>query len=571
MNMQIADWRSRLLVGVAALTATAVLGTNVHALDRSMVGVNGMVVAGHPLAAQAGLKVLQGGGTACDAAVATASVLSIAMTDMMGPAGSGYALLWDAQKKELTSIDYNGVAPAATDPKKFDMAKKLRGPMAPTVPGALKGWEEVHKKCGNRPWAELWQDAINYAENGWPVDTESNFHIKRHISDLGIYETWAKEFLVDNDAPGAGYILKRKDLAETYKALAAKGSDALYKGEVGDKIVAFLKKEGGLISKDDLVGYQVKWNQPLKTTYRGYTVYGVPPSSSSITWMQILNVLEGYDLKSLGHNSPEYLHRFIEATKHAYMDGYRYNGDPAFVSVPVEQLLSQDYAAQIRGKITASASAMKPAKQTWLHLPQTGTATSHMTIVDKWGNAVSMTNTLGTFFGSGVVAEGTGLVLSNGMDWFDIDVNIWTGEQPGALVMAPGKRNRWTLAPGMLFKDGKLFMVVGGAGAETTMWGIAQPIVNAIDFGMDPQAALYAPRFRFGDIYHYTGGAETWLEPGIKPDVREALIKMGHGMSPVDKPRVVARGTTQMIVIDQKSGAMFGGAAPQGRDNLAAY
>ena len=470
MNMQIADWRSRLLVGVAALTATAVLGTNVHALDRSMVGVNGMVVAGHPLAAQAGLKVLQGGGTACDAAVATASVLSIAMTDMMGPAGSGYALLWDAQKKELTSIDYNGVAPAATDPKKFDMAKKLRGPMAPTVPGALKGWEEVHKKCGNRPWAELWQDAINYAENGWPVDTESNFHIKRHISDLGIYETWTKEFLVDNDAPGAGYILKRKDLAETYKALAAKGSDALYKGEVGDKIVAFLKKEGGLISKDDLVGYQVKWNQPLKTTYRGYTVYGVPPSSSSITWMQILNVLEGYDLKSLSHNSPEYLHRFIEATKHAYMDGYRYNGDPAFVSVPVEQLLSQDYAAQIRGKITASASAMKPAKQTWLHLPQTGTATSHMTIVDKWGNAVSMTNTLGTFFGSGVVAEGTGLVLSNGMDWFDIDVNIWTGEQPGALVMAPGKRNRWTLAPGMLFKDGKLFMVVGGAGAETTMW-----------------------------------------------------------------------------------------------------
>ena len=571
MNMQIADWRSRLLVGVAALTAIAVLGTTVHALDRSLVGVNGMVVAGHPLAAQAGVKVLQGGGTACDAAVATASVLSIAMTDMMGPAGSGYALLWDAQKKELTSIDYNGVAPAATDPKKFDMAKKLRGPMAPTVPGALKGWEEVHKKCGNRPWAELWQDAINYAENGWPVDTESNFHIKRHISDLGIYETWAKEFLVDNDAPGAGYILKRKDLAETYKALAAKGSDALYKGEVGDKIVAFLKKEGGLISKDDLMGYQVKWNQPLKTTYRGYTVYGVPPSSSSITWMQILNVLEGYDLKSLSHNSPEYLHRFIEATKHAYMDGYRYNGDPAFVSVPVDQLLSQDYAAQIRGKITASASAMKPAKQTWLHLPQTGTATSHMTIVDKWGNAVSMTNTLGTFFGSGVVAEGTGLVLSNGMDWFDIDVNIWTGEQPGALVMAPGKRNRWTLAPGMLFKDGKLFMVVGGAGAETTMWGIAQPIVNAIDFGMDPQAALYAPRFRFGDIYHYTGGAETWLEPGIKPDVREALIKMGHSMSPVDKPRVVARGTTQMIVIDQKSGAMFGGAAPQGRDNLAAY
>jgi gamma-glutamyltranspeptidase/glutathione hydrolase len=570
MNMRLSI-RAHTALPMAALTAAALFASSAGALDRSVVGVNGMIVAGHPLAAQAGIKVLQAGGTACDAAVAASTVLSITMTDMMGPAGSGYALLWDAQKKELSSIDYNGVAPAATDPKQFDMAKKLRGPMAPTVPGALKGWEAIHQKCGTRQWAELWQDAINYAENGWPVDHESNFHIKRHIADLGIYETWVKEFLVDNDAPGPGHILKRKELAETYKAFATKGSDVLYKGEIGDKIVAFLKKEGGLISKDDLVKYQVKWSQPIQTTYRGYTVYGVPPSSSSITWMQILNIVEGYDPKELGHNSAEYLHRFIEATKLAYMDGYRYNGDPAFVNVPVDRLLSKEYAAELRRKIGDYAQELKPVRHTWLHLPQKGTATSHMAIVDRWGNAVSMTNTLGTFFGSGVVAEGTGLILSNGMDWFDIDENIWTGEKPGALAMAPGKRNRWTLSPGMLFRDGKLFMVVGGAGAETTMWGIAQPIVNAIDFVMDPQAALSAPRFRYGDIYHYTGGTEAWLEPGIKPEVRLALIQRGHKVSPVDKPRVVARGTTQMIILDHKSGAMIGGAAPQGRDNLAAY
>jgi len=563
--------RRMLLSGAAALSVATLMATTALALDRSVVGTNGMVVAGHPLAAQAGLRVLQAGGTACDAAVATATVLSITMTDMMGPAGSGYALLWDGQKKELSAIDYNGVAPAATDPAKFDMAKKLRGAMAPTVPGALKGWEEVHKKCGSKPWAELWQDAIRYAENGWPLDYESAFHIKRHISELGINETWTKEFLVNNDAPRPGYMLKRKDLAETYKAFASKGSDALYNGEVGDKLVTFMKKENGLISKDDLAKHQVKWMQPIQTTYRGYTVYGVPPSSSSITWMQILNVMEGYDLKALGHNTPEYLHRFIEATKHAYMDAYRYNADPAFVSVPVERLLSKGYATELRQKIADNAWPVKPVKETWLHLPQVGTATSHMTIVDKWGNAVSMTNTLGTFFGAGVIAEGTGLVLSNGMDWFDIDENIWTGEKPGNLVMAPGKRNRWTLAPGMLFKDGKLFMVVGGAGAESTMWGIAQPIVNAIDFGMDPQTALNSPRFRYGDIYHYTGGTEAWLEPGIKPDVREALVQKGHKMSPADKPRIVARGTTQMTIVDQDSGALIGGAAPQGRDNLAAY
>lgn len=570
--MKISNTSARtLLSGALAIAATAAVSTSAFALDRAVIGTNGMVVAGHPLAAQAGMRVLQAGGTACDAAVATATVLSITLTDMMGPAGSGYALYWDNKKQNLSAIDYNGVAPAATDPKKFDMAKKLRGPMAPTVPGALKGWEAVHKKCGNQPWASLWRDAIAYADHGWPVDSESAFHIKRHIPELGINESWAKEFLINNDAPAPGYKLRRPELATTYKAFASKGSNALYNGPVGDKLVAFMKKEGGLISKEDLAKYQVKWVKPIQTSYRGYTVYGAPPSSSSITWMQILNIMDGYDVKALGHNSAEYLHRFIEASKRSYMDGYRYNADPAFVQVPTDKLLSKEYANEQRGKIADTAWAIKPVKDAYINQPQVGTATTHMTIVDKWGNAISMTNTLGTFFGAGVVASGTGLVLSNGMDWFDIDENIWTGEKPGNLVMAPGKRNRWTLAPGMLFKDGKLAMVVGGAGAESTMWGIAQPIVNAIDFGMDPQTALNSPRFRYGDIYHYTGGTEVWLEPGMKPDVREALIAKGHKMSPVNEPRISARGTTQMIIVDQKSGSLIGGAAPQGRDNLVAY
>ena len=493
------------------------------------------------------------------------------MTDMMGPAGSGYALLWDAQKKELSSIDYNGVAPAATDPKKFDMSKKLRGAMAPTVPGALKGWEAVHKKCGNRPWAELWQDAINYAENGWPVDTESNFHIKRHIAELGINETWAKEFLVNNDAPGAGYILKRKALAETYKAFAAKGSDALYKGEVGDKIVAFLKKEGGLISKEDLLKYEVKWNQPIQTTYRGYTVYGVPPSSSSITWMQILNIVEGYDLKALGHNTPDYLHRFIEATKHAYMDAYRYNGDPAFVNVPVDRLLSKDYATELREKIAdqclggeAGQADLAALAAEWNRdlahgdrrsVGQCGLDDQHARHVLRLRRGCGgyrprpvERNGLVRYRREYLDRREAGRAGHGARQAQPVDAGAGNAVQ-GRQVVHGGRRRRR--------RDDHV--------------GIAQPIVNAIDFGMDAQAALYAPRFRYGDIYHYTGGTEAWLEPGIKPEVREALIKKGHKMSPADKPRVVARGTTQMIVIDQKSGAMIGGAAPQGRDNLTAY
>ncbi len=559
-------WLAATVVGLALLVASGAL-----ALDKPIMGTKGMIAAGHPLAVQAGLRVLAGGGNACDAAIATATVLSVMMTDMMGPAGSGYALLWDAGKKELAAVDYNGVAPRATDPKLFDMEKKRRGILAPTVPGSLKGWEAIHKKCGTKPWGDLWQDAIDYAENGRALDQDSAFHIRRHVPELGIYEPWAKEFLVNGQPLPEGAIHVRKALAATYRQFAAQGSDALYKGAVGDRLVAFMKANGGLITKEDLARYDVKWVEPIRTTYRGYEIRGAPPSSSAITWMQILNIMEGYDLKALKHNSAEYLHLFVEAAKRAYADAYRYNGDPAFVNVPVDRLLSRAYAEDLRKEIAKGVWGFKPQVTSFLHLPQTNTATSHMAVVDRWGNAVSSTNTLGTFFGAGVVAEGTGLVLSNGMDWFDIDVNIWTGERPGALVMAPGKRNRWTLAPGMIFKNGTLFMVVGGAGAESTMWGIAQPVVNVIDFGMDAQTALSAPRFHYGDLYHYTGGTEVHLQPGIGDDVRAKLKAMGYALPEPGKQRNPAGGTTNLVVIDPKSGAYIGAAARSGRDFVAGY
>ena len=209
--------RTLLRAHARALTGATALGLLVaapaSALDRPVVANNGMIVAGHPLAVQAGLKVLQAGGTACDAFVATASVLSIGMNDMMGPAGSGYALVWEADSQELSSVDYNGVAPLATDPARFEMATKLRGIIAPTVPGSLKGWEAVHERCGTMPWADLWQDAIAYAEEGWPVDVDTSFHIRRLIPEIGIYESWANEFLIDGQAPAVGQVLRRPDLA----------------------------------------------------------------------------------------------------------------------------------------------------------------------------------------------------------------------------------------------------------------------------------------------------------------------------------------------------------------------
>lgn len=546
------------------------------ALDQAVVAPRAMVVAGHPLAVESGIKVLRAGGTACDAFVATSATLSIMLTDMMGPLGSGYALIHmpGSENKGVQAIDYNGVAPAATDPAKFEtMEHKRRGILAPTVPGALKGWEEVHQKCGKLPWKDLWVDAIGYAENGWPLDPATAFHVKRHIPELAPWPTWGEEFLNNGEAPPAGYMLKRPNLAASYKQFAEMGSAALYGGPVGDQLVAFMEKEGGLISKADLTAYSVKWSEPIQSSYRGYTVYGNPPSSSSITWMEILNILDGYDLAALGHNKPEYLRRFIEASKHAYQHAYQYNGDPAFVDVPVEKLLSKESAEEIRQQIGESGvREFKPVDHAALHQPAwPNHSTSHMVIRDEMGNAVSATNTLGTFFGAGVVVEGTGLVLSNGMDWFDIDKNIWTGEKPGALGMAPGKRNRWTLSPGMLFEGDKLFMLVGGAGAEATMWGVAQPVVNAIDFKMDPQKALDAPRFRYGDIYHYTGGTSIGLDNGMPAETRDALIGMGYTVDEPGKFANPSRGTTQMMIVDPQSGALWGGAAPDGRDFVSGY
>ncbi len=570
MSTAVAQHRRSLLIGALAASVSLTFPITSTAIDRSIVAHNGMVVAGHPLAVESGIRALRAGGTACDAAIATAATLSVMMPDMMGPAGAGFALLWDAKSKQLSAIDYDGVAPKATNAAQYTLDKKLRGFWAATVPASLKGWEAVHKKCGKLKWADLWTDAIGYAENGRPLDFDSAFHIRRHIPELGIYEGWSKEFLVNGEALPQGALQVRKDLAATYRQFAKSGSKALYGGPVGDKLVAYMQKNGGLISKEDLLAYKVVWRNPIETTYRGVKVFGMPPPSASITWMEMLNVLEGYDLKALKHNSPEYLTTMVETIKHTYMDSYRWVADPAFVSIPMQMLLSKEYAGQIRQKIAQGRFDMKTVKQATLDLPSK-TATSHMDIVDKWGNAVSMTNTNGNFWGSGIVVEGTGLLLSNGMDWFDVDENVWTGEKPGNLVMAPGKRNRWTLAPGMLFKEGKLFMVVGGAGAESTMYGIAQPIVNVIDFGMDAFAAVSAPRVQWGDTYHYTGGTEVHLQPGIPEDVRQKMAASGYNVVALGKQRNLAAGTTNMIVVDQASGSLFGAAARNGRDFVSGY
>ena len=529
------------------------------------------------------MRVLQEGGNAVDAAVATAAALSVVMPDMIGPLGYGFALIAMADAPAPVVCDMNGVAPRAVDRKAFADAVRgpvpgarartgpiVRGPRSSTVPGNLRGWEAMLQRHGRRTLAAVLQPAVEYAEQGRPLDPEGAGHIKRHVGELGSVPSWAEVFLVDGVAPPAGHRLVMRRLAATLRTIAAHGADAAYVGDIGDEIARFFAESGGWIGRDDLAAYRVQWKAPIATTYRDVLVYGAPPAASSLTWMQILKILEGYDLAAMGHNSTRYLHTVVEATKRAYLDTYRFVGDPDVVDVPVARLLGAEHAAVVRQGIGATAwSPSQAATATATDARPVG-STTHLNVIDGDGNVVSMTNTLGAFFGGGMMAGGTGMLINDGMDWFDADLSPWTGE-PSPTAVGPGRRPRNTLAPGILYRGGRPCLAIGGAGAETTMSGVLQPIVNVLDFGMDVQSANDAPRFRWGDMMYYTLGTQLRLEAGIPEATRRELAALGHDLVPLAvEPKPVA-GATNALLYDASSGLIVTSANRRGRDAAAAY
>ncbi len=537
----------------------------------TFVASKGLAVAGQQLGASAALKTLDAGGNAVDAMITLFSVLTVTKPDMVSPAGGGWALIYMAKKGEVVALDMDSVAPAAATPEALKKAFKdadwsgprtgvgpmVRGPYAAGVPGTLKGWEAMLKRFGTMSFAQVLKPAIDYAENGVAVDARMAFFVKAYIPELSVFPSWTATYTVKGNAPKLGEKLYNKNLANTYRKIAKKGADVVYKGELADDIAKTFKSMGGWITKKDLADYKVKWSAPLKITYTSssgeqFPVYGNQPPSSSLEVLETLKILSGTNLKALGHNSVEYLHLVTEASKIAHVDGYKYNGDPAFVKVPVEKLLSDEYAKEARASIdpnkaqdiktwpvyptdkkTSQAPSTTGQTQAFVRIINEG-ATTHSIVVDKWGNAVTMTNTIGTFYGAGFPVGKTGMCFGNGIDWMDIDVSPWTNEK-SALAIEPGKRNRWTLAPIMVFKNGKPLILTGGSGAETTAQGIVQPILNVIEFGMDMQKAIDAPRFRWGDMYHYTGGTDLWLEGGIPDNVRQGLEQKGHKVVPRDR------------------------------------
>jgi gamma-glutamyltranspeptidase/glutathione hydrolase len=543
----------------------------------------GAVTAGHPLAAQAGVRILLGGGNAVDAAIATAAALCVVMPDMIGPLGYGFALVAMADAPAPVVCDMNGVAPRAVDARAFADAVRgavpgarartgpmVRGPRSATVPGNLRGWEAMLQRHGRRTLAAVLQPAIEYAEQGRPLDPEGAAHIKRHVAELGSVPSWADIFLAGGAAPPTGHRLVMRRLAATLRTIAARGADAAYTGEVGEEIARFFAEAGGWIGRDDLAAYRVQWKAPLVTSYRDVVAYGAPPAASSITWMQILKIVEGYDLAAMGHNSTRYLHTVVEATKRAYLDTYRFVGDPDFVDVPVARLLGSDHGAAVRDTIGATAWTPTATGTASVAEARPVGSTTHLNVIDGEGNVVSMTNTLGAFFGGGMTAGATGMLINDGMDWFDADLSPWTGA-PSPTAVAAGRRPRNTLAPGILYRRGRPWLAIGGAGAETTMSGVLQPIVNVLDFGMDVQAANDAPRFRWGDMMYYTLGTQLRLEAGIPDTTRRELAALGHDVVPLAAEPKPVVGATNALLYEASSGLIVTSANRRGRDDAAAY
>ena len=510
-----------------------------------------MVTSLEPLASMAGMRVLQQGGNAFDAAVATAVAVTVLDPRMSSVGGNGFATIYIAKTHEVRALNFYGSAPQHATTDIYKGKDYSHGFLSVPVPSCLKGYEALHKAYGHLPWAQVLQPAIELAENGFVLPQELGNFIQVYQEEFAKFPSTARVLLPNGRALGPGDIFHQPDLARTLKGVAEHGSDYFYRGEVATRIAKFFQENGGLLTADDLSNYQPKWLTPISTTYRGYTVYTQPPSSSAVAVLEQLNMLEGYDLKTLGHNSPEYLHLLGEIMRLAVADRNRFVGDPEFVKVPVEKLVSKEYAAERRKLIHLDAT-MSVATAGDFHHPE-ATHTTHLNVVDGEGNMVALTQTLGDFFGSRVVAADTGVLLSDEMRHLHLDPN-----DPSRLE--PGKRSRSNESPIIILKGGKPYMAIGTPGSDGIWQHLVQVIANVIDFGMDIQTAITAPRMRVGGSTE----AATEIRPIFLVEDRisaatiDALHAKGYEIRPIERS-----GAVNGIVIDPATGFRLGGADPR--------
>ncbi len=517
-------------------------------------GTGGMVASSQPLATLSGYKTLLKGGNAVDAAVAMVSTLSVVEPYNVGIGGDAFALIFLAKEKRLIGMNGSGRAPYEAKLEWYLQRglKEIpeRGILSVTVPGALHAWNEALERYGTIPLREILKDAISYAENGFPVTEVISGEWQEAENLLRSSESSSQTYLLSGKAPRPGQIFMNKDLAKTYQKIAREGIGVFYEGEIADAIIKTSNLHQGLFSNRDFKDHTTTWVQPISTEYRGYRVYELPPNGQGLTALEMLNILEGYHLADLGPNHPDYLHLLIEAKKAAFEDRDRFITDPEFEEIPVDRLLSKTYAQKVRDRIKVEQASLPSSFASHAG----GSETVYVTAVDKDRNAVSLISSLFMAFGSGVVVNGTGIILQNRGKSFSL-----IPEHRNRIE--PHKRPMHTIIPGMVFKDGEFLMSFGVMGGDMQPQGHIQFLVNLIDFGMNLQEAMDTPRIR------HLRSMEVYLEDGIPDETAEALAEKGHQIirqfSPVNQV-----GGGQVIYLNRDEKVLLG-ASDRRKDGCA--
>ena len=497
-------------------------------------GNNGMVTTQHFLATGVGEKILNKGGNAYDASIAIAFTLAVVLPRAGNIGGGGFMVMYDSETSKEYSIDYREKAPALStrdmylnDDGSFnDKYLSTFGYLSIGVPGTVAGLWEVHKQFGSLPWSTLIEDAINYAENGFDMTDYMADVLYKYNEKMSYFPETKKIF--QKDYPNfRNKKLFQKDLAKTLRVISLNGRDGFYKGEVAKKITDQMKLNGGLIQSADLENYNPVWREPIISSYRNNKIITMgPPSSGGIHIIQMLNILENYDLNELGHNSTDYINLLTEVMKHAYADRSKYLGDPDFFDVPIDKIISKKYSDEIFNSVALGYSVPAKDIHPGMYLDNESHETTHFSVADADGNVVSSTYTLNSTFGSGVVIKETGILMNNEMDDFSAAPGIpnqfgLLGAKANEIV--PAKRPLSSMTPTIVMKDDELFFTTGSPGGSRIISAVLQSIINIIDFDMNLEQATFAKR-----IHHQWQPDILEIELSIDDDIKDSLKGMGY-------------------------------------------
>jgi len=559
-------WIPLFLILIPVLTKSQDRITGKSFATRSeVIATHGMAATSQPLATQAAIDILKAGGNAVDAAIAANAMLGLVEPQSNGIGGDLFAIIWDAKTSKLYGLNASGRSPKSLTldhlrAQGFEKIPAL-GPYPVSVPGCVDGWFEMHQRFGSAKMEDVLAPAIRYAEEGFPVTEVISFGWASSANYRKEFPGFMETFMPNGKTPAKGEIFKNPFLANTLEKISQKGRDEFYKGSIAKAIDSYMKDNGGFLSYQDMADHKSEWVEPVSTNYRGYDVWELPPNGQGIAALQMLNILEGYDIESMGFGSAEYIHHLTEAKKLAFEDRAKYYTDPDFEEVPVEELISKEYADS-RRKLIRSYRAARRYDAGDLERG----STIYLTVADQEGNMVSLIQSNFSGMGSGMTPTGLGFVLQNRGELFAL-------EDGHNNIYEPGKRPFHTIIPSFITKNGKPWISFGVMGGSMQPQGHTQIVVNLIDFGMNLQEAGDAPRIRHYGSTQPTGGqimedgGILKLESGIEYEEVRELMKMGHNASQA----VGAYGGYQAIMWDPVNKAYYGASESRKDGQAAGY